>query len=141
MTLPNSLCDLEKDKYRESVSGKTCVAVCGDDGADIKADVTFLAPTGPFLITTVSVTSTAAKFPATPLTDRVSLSVRNKGAFTVYFGPAVSVTADTVVGTTSGGEIDANGELNIDLDASEDIFFITESGETAIIKITEIANT
>lgn len=102
-------------------------------------DIHILAPTGPFEITVTTVTSTAANPIGAPLTDRVSLSIRNKdGANTVYFGDA-TVTADNAA--TGGWEIGPGEDLNIDLDSTNVFFLVTPAGQTAVVKILEIAST
>lgn len=105
----------------------------------ITGEVNIKAPTGPFLITVTSVSSTAADPLTAALTDRVSLSIRNKSTdTTIYLGPTSSVTADDTA--TGGWEIGPNEDFNIDLDDSEVFYLITASG-SATVKILEIAST
>jgi hypothetical protein len=103
-------------------------------------DIHILAPTGPFQITVATVTDTAANPIAVALTDRVSLSIRNKDATdTVYFGSSAAVTADN---TASGGwEIGPGEDFNVDLDSGNVFFLITPAGQSAVVKILEIAST
>jgi len=109
------------------------------DSSGNPIDVKIKAPTGPFLVTTVTVADTAADPLTAALTDRVSLSIRNKDlADTVYIGPANTVTADNAA--TGGWEIGPGEDLNIDLDDTNVFFLIAETGKTPLIKILEIAS-
>jgi hypothetical protein len=109
------------------------------DITTITGEVHLLAPTGPFKVTRATVGDTAANPLSAALTDRVSLSIRNKsGSVTVYFGTA-TVTADNTV--TGGWEIGPNEDFNIDLDASNVFYLIVPSTQSAIVKILEIAST
>lgn len=105
----------------------------------ITGDVHILAPTGPFEITVATVTDTAANPVGAALASRVSLSIRNKDpANVVYFGTA-TVTADDAA--TGGWEIGPNEDFNIDLDDSNVFYLRTTPGDTALVKIIEIAST
>jgi hypothetical protein len=107
---------------------------------DITGEVHILAPTGPFEITVATVTDSAASPIAFPLSGRVSLSIRNKAAASVvYFGDSAAVTADD--SATGGWEIAPLEDFNIDLDSSNVFFLITPLGQTAVVKILEIAST
>jgi hypothetical protein len=103
-------------------------------------DVHILAPTGPFLISVATASSVVANPLGSALTDRVSLSIRNKSAtVTVYFGTSVAVTADDTA--TGGWEIGPGEDFNIDLDSSEVFYLVTPAAQTAVVKILEIAST
>lgn len=143
MALSPNINDLEKDKFIEDVDLGTAVKTLTKlTGTGTIGDVNISAPTGPFRNTVVLVTDVATAFPAVPLADRASLSIQNKSATnTVYVGPDNTVTADTVVGTTSGFEIGPDASSNFDLDDTNDIYFICEAGKTALLKITEVAST
>lgn len=105
----------------------------------VAANIT--APTGPFYISVGTATAVAADpLSGTPLTDRVSLSVRNKSAtVTIYFGKTAAVTPDDTA--TGGWEIGPGEDFNIDLDDTNDFYLITPAGQTAVYKILEIAST
>lgn len=135
MPLSPNINNREFDKFDLNSQGLTAVRVIADPAQ--VSDVHILAPTGPFNITPYTVTTTAANPLAIPLTARVSLSIRNKGANTVYFGNA-TVTADDTV--TGGWEIGPGEDFNIDLDDSNVFYLIVASG-TSTVKILEIAST
>lgn len=98
------------------------------------------APTGPFEITVVTATAVAVNPLPTPLTARVSLSIRNKsGATTVYFGKNALVTADD--SATGGWEIGPNEDFNIDLTEDQVFYLICPAAQSAVVKILEIAST
>lgn len=93
-----------------------------------------------FLVTCLDITDVAAKIPTSALLSRNSLSIRNKSATkTIYIGEANTVTADSVIGTTSGWEIPANGELNIDITNDIELWAIAETGVTIRAKVLEVA--
>lgn len=105
----------------------------------LTGDVHIRAPTGPFTISVATVTSVAADPIPVPLAARVSLSIRNKGAVTVYFGEDAFVTADDTA--TGGWEIGPGEDFNVDLDDSNSFFLITPAASSAVVKIFEIAST
>lgn len=115
------------------------VNVINPISATLTGEVNIKAPTGPFEITVGTATDTAADPLPTPLTDRVSISIRNKGLVTIYFGKDASVTADN--SATGGWEIGAGEDFNIDLDDTQNFYLITEPTEIAVYKILEIAST
>jgi hypothetical protein len=138
--------DRERDKFVENPAGETSVRVYVGNGVgqDIPVsgnfDVQFSAPTGPFDVTNATVTDAAANPIATPLANRVSLSIRNESnSVTIYFGKNSSVTADNA--STGGWEIGAREDFNIDLNDANLFFLITPTGTSAAVKILEIAST
>lgn len=141
MTLPPNKNDREQDKFiwdPDNTYGtmvKTLTKLVG--GVSI-GEVNIKAPTGPYGITVATVTTTAANPLVSPLTDRVSISIRNKsGTETVFFGKDDTVTADDT--STGGWEIGPGEDFNIDLDDQNVFYLITASG-TAKVKILEIAS-
>ena len=103
-------------------------------------EVSIKAPTGPFTITVTTVTDVAALGVVASLADRVSLSLRNKSAtVTIYIGPTSGVTANDAA--TGGWEIGPSEDFNIDLDDAQDFYLIAPAGQSALVKILEIANT
>lgn len=87
----------------------------------------------------MSVGDTELALPVIPLTDRNSIIIHNKsGTEKVYIGKT-GVTADTIVGTTSGWEIPANSYYALDVKDTIAIYGICESGKTAIVKVMELA--
>lgn len=99
----------------------------------------YLAPTGPVSITVSSVTPIAMNPLVAPFPDRVDLSIRNKGPNTIYYGPTAGVTADDM--STGGWEILKNEDFHIELNDSQVFYLITAAGESAVVKILEIAST
>jgi hypothetical protein len=110
------------------------------DASFDSAEINIRAPTGPFAITVATATSTAANPLSTPLTSRVSLSIRNKSTtVTIYFGKDNTVTADNA--STGGWEIGPGEDFNIDIDDTTAFYLITPAATTALVKIFEIAST
>lgn len=105
----------------------------------VTGEVHIQAPTGPFLVTVATITDTASNPLASALSDRVAVSIRNKGPATIYLGPTSGVTADNAA--TGGWEIGPDEDFHIELDATEVFYLITPSGQTATIKLLEIAST
>lgn len=101
------------------------------------------SPTGlstGFLVTTMTVGDTAIEIPSTPLTARNSLEIHNLSlTTTVFIGPDNAVTADRVNGSTSGKEVPANSVWNIDVTDAIVLWGICPTGESAQIKVMEIA--
>lgn len=92
-----------------------------------------------FKNTTMLVGDVATKIPATPLTDRNAMAIYNGHATkTLYIGNS-NVTADTVVGTTSGWKIDAGSYLQLDIKETIEMYAIYEGGVSAMVQIMEVA--
>lgn len=90
-------------------------------------------------ITTMTVGDTATALPITSLANRNSISITNKSnADTIYLGSA-SVTADTVVGVTSGWEIPPLESFNVDITDDVIIYAIAETGKSITVKVLEMA--
>lgn len=124
---------LEKAKFTNEDDGLVRVRVTS------KGTV---APSGlstAFRITTIDVSTTATLIPASALTDRNAISILNtSGSTTLYIGPDNSVTADTVVGTTSGWEVGPNEIWHVDITDSISLYGIVAAG-TIQVKILEVA--
>jgi len=90
------------------------------------------------LITTMVVGDTAMPLPAAALASRNELVIHNKGPETLYIGNS-DVTADTVVGTTSGFEVISGGFQNISITNNVEMYGICEAGKSTTIKVWEIA--
>lgn len=91
-----------------------------------------------WLPTTMTVGDTATPIPATPLTERNSIIIYNQGAEKLYIGKS-NVTADSVVGTTSGWQIPANSYFALDVRDTIVIYGICETGKTTQLQILEVA--
>ena len=93
-----------------------------------------------FKVTTLDVTSAAAlPLPAVALVGRNSLVVHNKSTLDIlYVGPA-SLTADNVIGITSGHEVNPGETFAIDIQDDIILYGRAETGKTIRVKVTEIA--
>lgn len=122
---------LEKAKFTNEDDGKVRVRVTS------KGTV---APSGLSTagkVTTFEVNTSATLFPV--LSGRTAISVLNtSGSETLYLGFENTVTADTVVGTTSGWEIGPNEIYHTDITEDIDIYGIVASG-TVLVKLLEVA--
>lgn len=143
MPFSPAVTDRERDKFVENPSGETSVRVLvsNESGSEVPVTGSFgvSGPTGPFKITPVTITDTASNPVPTPLTNRVSVSIRNLSATTtVYFGSALIVTPDNAA--TGGWDIGPGEDFHLDLDDSNLFYMIAPSGESAVVKILEIAS-
>lgn len=145
MPFRQAIKDREHDKFVESPTGETSVRVLvsNETGAEIPISGTisasYSAPTGPIKNTVFTVTDSAQNPLPTPQTNRVSVSIRNKSLTeTVYVGGLNTVTADD--SATGGWEVGPQEDFNLDLDDSNVFFLITTTGNTAQVKILEIAS-
>lgn len=135
--------DKEADKFLEYPTGETAVrtyiANSSTEAIPVDASFSYAAPTGPFRIVTSTVTDTAANPIGTALANRVALSIRNLSpTFSVYLGELITVTADDTA--TGGWEIGPGEDLHLDLDATNLFYLIATTGDTATVKILEIAS-
>jgi hypothetical protein len=136
--------DRERDKFVEKPSGETAVRVyvanSTGEGIPIDGAIGVAAPTGPFSITPATISDVSSNPIITPLTNRVSVSIRNLSVTTtVYVGPTSGVTADNTA--TGGWDVGPGEDLHLDLDDSNLFHMITPATETAQVKIMEIAST
>lgn len=91
-------------------------------------------------VTTMLITDIATTLPAVAFTGRNTLSLTNEsGADTLYIGFSNSVTADSVVGFTSGWEIRPNEGFSLDITDSIFIYGIAATGKSIKVKIMELA--
>lgn len=89
--------------------------------------------------TTLSVSTTAIPLPAIPLANRNAMSIRNLSQTDVlYIGFDSSVTADSVVGITSGWQLGPNEGFNIDVQGSIPIYGIAASG-SILVQVMELS--
>ena len=90
--------------------------------------------------TTIDITDTATLLPATALTARNALSVHNTDSQeSIYVGFDNTVTADSVIGNTSGRQVGAGLALNFDITDNVSLYAIAESGKTVRVHIMELA--
>lgn len=118
-----------------------------DSGGNVARNVTFsggisAVPSGlrnDFKITTMDVTDTQTAIPVTPLTDRNAMSIFNMSTTdTLYIGKT-GVTADAVLGNTSGWEIGPQESFNSDVKDTIVFYAIAATGKTIRVKIMEIS--
>ncbi len=94
------------------------------------------SPDGAVLQQIVSVTTSATKLPATPLTDRQGLSIQNRGLVDLYWGSS-SVTSDDAA---TGGQILPPGQsVPINVGPTVDVYGIVAAG-TCNASVVEIAS-
>ena len=87
----------------------------------------------------MNVGDTATLLPATALANRNAIKITNhSGTDKLYLGPS-SVTADNVIGTTSGDEVGTNESINFDITDAIPIYGRAETGKTIRVKIVELA--
>ena len=139
--------DRERDKFVENPSGETSVRVfvSNETGQELPVSATFsgtlasAAPTGPLKRLVTTVTDVAADPIAVPLANRVSLVVRNKSLInTIYLGEDNTITPDD--SATGGWEIGPGEDFSLDLSEDNVFFLIAPVGQSAIVKILEIAS-
>lgn len=89
--------------------------------------------------TTADITDTATTLPLISLTGRNSMVIHNKSVSeTLYIGNS-DVTADSVLGTTSGHEVLPGETFAIDITDQIVLYGIAPTGKTIRVKITEVA--
>lgn len=139
--------DRERDKFVENPSGETSVRVYvgNETGQEIPVTATFsgsvaaAAPTGPLKRLVTTVTDVAADPILVPLANRVSLVVRNKSLTnTIYLGEDNTITPDDTA--TGGWEIGPGEDFSLDLSEDNVFFLIAPAGQSAVVKILEIAS-
>lgn len=135
MALSDGIKDREFQKFCE-VGGQTAVRTCTTiEGGSIDSTPSGLQNS--FRTTTMLIGDVAAPIPATPLSDRNSLSIANlDSAETLYIGDS-NVTANRVVGTTSGWEVGPGETLNFDVKDTIIIYGRAESGKSIMVKVLE----
>lgn len=146
MTLPEQITTRERNKFGEKSSGQVAVHVIGTIDNEsgnpviVSGSTAVAAPTGPIKRLVHTVTAIAIDPIATPLSNRVSLTILNLSAtVTVFIGEDNTITADN--SATGGYDIPPQGEFSLDLDDSNNFFLIAPTGQTAIVKILEISST
>lgn len=92
------------------------------------------------LVTTLDVGDTAQLLPTSSLSGRNSLVIRSYSSTdTLYIGFNSSVTADLVVGSTSGFQVPPLGEFRCNITDDISVYGITETGVTVRIQVVELA--
>lgn len=117
-----------------------------DDPANVSVVNQVQSPSPPpndFLITTMTITSTATKIPATPSANRVGVEIFCLGpnyggtGFSIFWGPAATVSPTLADGTTTGSELKSNESSNFQLSGGKDVYAVTKVGETARVQVKE----
>jgi len=89
------------------------------------------------LVTTLTVTTSATLLPSTAATNRNAIAIQNFTGATMYVGFSSGVTADRVVGTTSGYELADGGEVRFDITDTATIYGILAAG-SGLVKVVEL---
>ena len=138
MSLPDGVRQREYNKFVLDGENKTAVNTVVSSGTISGS----FSPSGlnvALKVTTLTVGDTATALPATALTSRNSISIQNKSTTQIVYIGDVNVTADTVVGTTSGYELLPGSFFNVDVTPNITIYGRCESGQSALLKILELA--
>lgn len=91
-------------------------------------------------ITTMDVTSMAPlALPAVALSDRNSMEITNNSTLDILYVGTSSVTADEVVGTTSGRKIYPGEGYAIDIKDTITLYGIAPAGKTIRVTVFEVA--
>lgn len=88
--------------------------------------------------TTMEVSTIPIPIPAIPLADRNSIEIQNLDDTEILYVGNSDVTADRVLGTTSGKEIDPGSFWSLDVTETIILHGVVASG-TIQIKVTEVA--
>lgn len=144
MTFPNNLVDRELQKFVENPAGETSVRVLvsnePDNPVNISGDFVVTGLKVALKTTTMDITDTSQAVPTTPLSSRNSLSIQNKSnTDTIYIGQALTVEANSNVGTLAGWEIGPNETWNVDVTDAIILYAIAEAGKTVRVKVLELA--
>lgn len=89
--------------------------------------------------TTMTVGDTATALPATALANRNSITIVNYSATEILYIGGPTVTADRVIGITSGYEVNPGEGFNLDITEDIVLYGRAESGQSILVKITELA--
>ena len=138
MSLPDGVRQREYNKFVLDGENKTAVNTVVSSGTISGS----FSPSGlnvALKVTTLTVGDTATALPVTALTSRNSISIQNKSTTQIVYIGDINVTADTVVGTTSGYELLPGSFFNVDVTPNITIYGRCESGQSALLKILELA--
>ena len=108
-------------------------------GANFSGSFTFSGLKTAIRTTTMDVGDTATALPAIPLTARNSITVSNFSDEDILYIGNSNVTADNVIGTTSGHEVNPNEGFNLDITDAIILYGRAPTGKTIRIKVTELA--
>ena len=138
MVLRKATEDREHDAFCLDSDGLTAKRTCTEiTGGTIDVEATPGGLSGGFLVTTLDIGDTATLI---PVTSSNSISIANMDLVdTLYIGPANTVTADSIVGSTSGWEIGQGETINLDFKETVEVYAISPTGTTIRIKVFEAA--
>lgn len=92
-----------------------------------------------WLPTTLMISDVAAPLPAVALTNRNSIIILNRSSTDSLYIGNIDVTADSVVGATSGWEMLPNSYFATDVKESIVIYGIAPTGKTIKVQVLEVA--
>lgn len=115
---------------------KKTVAVTGPGGGPVTVEI---QPIESLRVTTLDITDVATLLPTAAFTGRRALAIVNKDVAEILYLGNATVTADTVVGTTSGWEVNPQEAFNADIDDVLVLYGIAPAGKTIRVKILELA--
>jgi hypothetical protein len=141
MPLSPNINTREADKFALNSDGDTAVRTLSEiTSGSVTGTFTASGLTIAGRITTVDIGDTATALPAVALSQRNALAIHNTSETdAVYIGYSSAVTADNVLGTTSGWYVGPNENFNIDITESIILYAICETGKTCRVKINEVA--
>lgn len=128
--------DREYDKFTTDSNGDTAVRTVGESTVTGEIQITGLGLA--IRTTTMLVGTTPVKLPAAPLADRNSVQVLNLDDNEILYIGNSDVTADRVVGTTSGFEVGPGNSFQSDIRGTIEIYGVVASG-SIMVKVTEVA--
>ena len=137
MALPHDRGDREYQKFVDTIDGPAVRTVTDLSGMSIDA-----VPAGLHVaikITTMLVGDTQSALPATPLSQRNAMVVTNLDLTEILYVGPTGVTADAVVGTTSGHEVNPGEGFQLDIQDDIILYGIAPTGKTIKVKVTELA--
>jgi len=135
VTLPVSINDLEKEKFRDGGALGTRVAIT-TDGEPLDAN---FAPSGLRIrlkISNIAITDSASPIPAIALADRNSIIIQNKDPLETLFIGESDVEAS---GASEGWEVAPTSFFSTDIKNNIVLYGIAPTGKTINIKVMELA--
>jgi hypothetical protein len=137
MALSPARGDREHDKFTLNSDGETAIRTVAE--TELTGEISISGLSEAIRTTTMLVTDVATPLPAVALANRNAMMIQNKSPTeTLYIGNS-NVTADTVLGTTSGSEIGPLESQNMDIKPDIVLYARAETGKTILIKVTELA--
>ncbi len=139
MTLPRQRADREYEKFILDSNNKTAVNTVAEVTNSITGEFSVSGLKVGGKITTILVSTTALALPATALTDRNAIAIRNLSDTDIlYIGFDTLITANDVLGTTAGWQVGPQENLQFDITDAVVIYGIAASGSIKV-QIMELA--